>query len=99
MRKKLYIGEKVRQPDRRIPYTSAKRPWVRDEQAGVMGRIICQWDNVTGEHLSTTARVHVIGPDGIVPILTDDTYERGCPVLRKCLSCPNRPENQVPESL
>ena len=99
MRKKLYIGEKVRQLDRRIPYTSLKHPWVRNEQAGVMGRITCQWDNVTGEHLSTTARVHVVGPDGIVPTPTDDTYKRDCAVIRKCLSCPKRAENQDPEQV
>jgi hypothetical protein len=94
---KSYFGKKFRDYDSRLPYTSAKHPWVRNEQAGIMGRITCQWDNVTGEHLSTTALVYVIGQDGIVPTPTDETYERGCAVIKKCLSCPKRAENQPPE--
>ncbi len=66
---------------------------VRVEQAGVMGLTSCEFDEVTGKHLSTThpveVRYGIFEVSGIIPGVVEDV-KVSCPRLRKCDSCPNR---------
>jgi hypothetical protein len=66
---------------------------VRRERAGILGLTTCEFDRVTGEHLSTTRQVEacsgILELGGVIPGTIED-MEVPCPRLGKCDSCPNR---------
>lgn len=71
---------------------------IRTETAGILGLTTCQFDSVTGEHVSTTrsfrsfeVRRGVLEKLGVVPGLVEERHV-GCPFFdeSKCESCPNK---------
>jgi len=72
--------------------TKATSSLVRVEQAGILGLTSCEFDGITGEHLSTTRPRELngglTGALGIPGVVVDEVVQ--CPRFYKCDSCPKK---------